>query len=54
MLYILIVSSPPTGAHLFNIEFGGDGGEQTHAANMNLGCELVSFNRLESPFRNHF
>ena len=27
MLYVVIVFSPPTGAHLFNIEFRGEGGE---------------------------
>ena len=29
------------------VEFGGSGGQQINVANMNLCCELVSFNRLK-------
>ena len=47
MLYTAIVFSVCTGARMLNIEVGGQGGEQIYAANMNLRCELVSFNRLE-------
>ena len=47
MLYIVIVFSLHMCAHMVNIEFGGSGGQQINVANMNLCCELVSFNRLK-------
>ena len=47
MLYIAIVFCVCTGAHIFSIEVGGQGGNK-YVANMNLRCELVSFNRRPS------
>ena len=47
MLYTAIDFSVCTGARMLNIEVGGQRGEQIYAANMNLRCELVSFNCLE-------